>query len=297
MAESKKIYLPGEAITTEEEYVAGRNTFSDKGIVKATNMGYAEFDENNKEVRIKGKTIKTIRAGDIITGKVMLVKESNAVIELLSAENGKKITGLKTAQIPVRNVSTEFISELRKFFKIGDIVRAKVVMSSPLAIDLATNEKGLGVSKAYCSNCRKEMQFTNNRMLCPNCGSIEDRKWFEAEQKPREFAPREGGFDRDRRGGFGGNRGFGGDRRGGFGGNRGGFGGGHGGGGSGGNQGFNRGPRREGSFGGNQGFAPRREFTPRTEGSSNGFDNNRSFGGRDRPAFNNERRQGGERRF
>ncbi|MFA6064690.1 MAG: exosome complex RNA-binding protein Csl4 [archaeon] len=293
MAESKKIFLPGEAITTEEEYVAGRNTFSDKGIVKASNMGYAEFDETNKEVRIKGKTIKTIRAGDIITGKVMLVKESNAVIELLSAENGKKITGLKTAQIPVRNVSTEYISELRKFFKIGDIVRAKVVMSSPLAIDLATNEKGLGVSKAYCSNCRKEMQFTNNRMLCPNCGSIEDRKWFEAEQKPREFAPR-GEFGGDRRGGFGGDRrgGFGGDRRGGHGG------------------GFNRGPRREGGFGGNRsfgndrpfnndrGFAPRGEYTPRTEGNSSGFNNNRSFSGnRERPSFNNERRQGGERRF
>ena len=288
MTELKKIFLPGEAITTEEEYVPRENTFSDKGIVKASTMGYAVFDETNKEVRIRGKSIKKIRAGDIVTGKVMLVKESNAVIELLSAENGKKITGIKTAQIPVRNVSTEYITELRKFFKIGDLVRAKVVMSSPLAIDLATNEKGLGVTKAYCSNCRKEMQFSDNKMMCANCGNIEDRKWYEAEQKAREFAPRSD-FGGDRRGGFGGDRGrrgFGGDR--GSGDRRGGFGGGHGG-------GFNRGPRRE--FGNDQGFGgERRTFTPRAEGNFAPRENS-SFGGRERPSFNNERRTSGERRF
>jgi len=257
MTEAKKLFFPGEAITTEEEYVAGKNTFSDKGIIKASAIGYAEFNEINKDVKIRGNTIKKIRTGDIVTGKVMFVKESNAVIELLSAENGKRITGIKTAQIPVRNISTEYISELRKFFKIGDIVRAKIVMNSPLAIDLATNEKGLGVIKAYCSNCRKEMQFQNDKMMCLNCGSVEERKWFEAEQKPREYAPREGGFGGDRRGGFGGNRSFGGDRGRGFGGGRGGFSRGPSSG------GFDRGPRREStgndrSFGNNRSNGERR---------------------------------------
>jgi len=214
----QKIILPGENITTEEEYVPGRNAFAEKGIVKSKVLGIAEFDDNNKEVNIKGKSVNEIGVGDIVVGKVMLVKESSAVIGLVSAENGKKITGIKTAQLPVRNVSTEYVSELKKIIKIGDLVRARVTMASPLAIDLATNEKGLGVIKAYCSKCRKEMQYTNEKLMCLECGSVEERKWFEQEQKPREFRPREGGFRprfghgngfRPREGGFGGNRGFG----------------------------------------------------------------------------------------
>lgn len=208
MAEKQKIVMPGEDITTEEEYVPKRNTFAKNGIVKSKIMGRVEFDDTNKEVRVAGKSIKEIRSGDIVIGKVMLVKESTAVLELVSAEGGKRITGMKTAQLPVRNISTEFISDIKKIIKIGDIIRARIMMASPLAIDLATNEKGLGVTKAYCSNCRKEMQYSNEKLMCLNCGNVEERKWFEAEQKPREFAPRGDYGDRNRgprrEGGFGG---------------------------------------------------------------------------------------------
>jgi exosome complex component CSL4 len=194
MVEKQKVILPGENITTEEEYASGKNTFADNGMIKSKIMGTANFDDTKKEVTVKGKSIRPVRTGDIVTGKVTLVKESTVVLELLSAENGKKITGVKTAQLPVRNVSTEYVTDLRKTMRIGDIVRAKITMASPLAIDVATNEKGLGVIKAYCSNCRKEMQYSGDKLMCLECGNTEERKWFEAEQKPREFTPREGGF-------------------------------------------------------------------------------------------------------
>lgn len=228
MAEKNKIILPGETVATEEEYVPGRNTYASNGIIKAKIMGIAEFDDEKKEVKIKGKSIRKIIAGDIVTGKVMLVKESTAVIELLDAEKGKKIMGIKTAQLPVRNVSTEYVDNIKKKVKIGDLVRAKVVMASPLAIDIATNEKGLGVTKAYCSNCRSEMKYSNEKLMCLACGNVEERKWFEAEQKPREFAPRGEGFGNDRREGFR--------------------------------------PRREGGFGGGRDFRERRPFGQSREG-------------------------------
>jgi exosome complex RNA-binding protein Csl4 len=263
MSNKQKIVLPGEELTTEEEYASGKNTFSQKGKIKASTMGVVEFDDNNKEVNVKGKTIEEIKQGDIVIGQITLVKESTVVVELLAAEGGKRITGIKTAQLPVRNVSTEYISELKKTMKIGDILRAKVVMSSPLAIDIATNETGLGVTHAFCSNCRKELAYSGGKMMCLACGNVEERKWFEIEQKPREFRPREGnGFGGHREGGFRPrNGGFGG--RGHFGGDRG---------------GFNRGPREGG-------------FRPR-EGNAGGFGERRSFGNRDRN-FNSE---GGQER-
>jgi len=277
MNTKQKIIIPGEAITTEEEYAAGKNTYAQKGSIKASIMGIAEYDDSNKEARIKGKSIEELVPGDIIIGQVNLVKESTAVIEILSAENGKKITGVKTAQLPVRNISTEYVSEIKKILKIGDIIRGRITMSSPLAIDLATNEKGLGVIKAYCSNCRKEMHYSNEKLMCLECGNVEERKWFEAEQKPREFAPRREGYGE----GFRGRRGYGGRGRS-FGGRR--------------ENGFNRGPRREG-YG--EGFRGRRGFGG-TRNEGRGFngnpENNQSYGQRENRFGKRQHSFGGERR-
>ncbi|MGI6589056.1 MAG: exosome complex RNA-binding protein Csl4 [Candidatus Iainarchaeum sp.] len=191
MVLKEKIILPGEEIGTEEEYLSGENTFVRDGKIFSKTIGKLVVDQNTKEARIEGNKIEEISFGDIVIGKVTLVKESSAVIELISAEGNKRITGITVAQLPIRNVSNEFVKDLKTILKVGDYIRAKIVMSNPLAIDLTTKEKGLGVIKAYCSNCRKEMNFNNNKMVCLDCGSIEDRKWFEKIEEERQFTPRE----------------------------------------------------------------------------------------------------------
>lgn len=183
------IIVPGEEIAIEEQYAGGKNTFVKFGKVKSVTLGKAVFDEGQKKVNVEGKIVQTITVNDIVYGKVVKVKDSMASIELTSAENNKKITS-KEANLPVRNVSTEYISKMDNFFKIGDLVKAKVVSVNPLGIDLATNETGLGVIKAYCKECRSELSHNDNKLLCFNCGSQEERKWFSDEQKEREFTPR-----------------------------------------------------------------------------------------------------------
>ncbi|MEI7961061.1 MAG: exosome complex RNA-binding protein Csl4 [archaeon] len=265
MAKNNEIILPGEFLATEEEYAPGRNARAQEGRIISTTVGRPEFDETKKIARVLGKTIRELKEGDTIMGQVMLVKESSAQIHLLFAENNKKITGITVAQLPIRNVSNEYVTDLKKKIKIGDLIRAKVMQANELGIDLSTKEKGFGVIKAHCTNCRTEMNYAEGKLTCQNCGSVEERKWFEAEDN---YAPRQGGFER-REGHGGGFRGN--DRRGGFRGNdrRGSFGGGHGGGHSG---GF--GSRREGSGG----FGERRSFNDgdRTSGQSTG---RRSFDG------------------
>ncbi len=249
MTEKNKIVLPGEFIATEEEYVSGENTYAQNGKILASAMGVVELDDANKEARIIGKKIDEIREGDVVIGKVMLVKESTAVITLLKAENGKKITGQTVAQLAVRNVANEYVHELKKTVKIGDVIRAQVVGCSPLGVDLSTKGKGLGIIKAYCANCRNEMSFSAGKLMCISCGNIEDRKWFEKEDTYQPRPHREGdfggGFRSHDRGSFGG---------GGFRGRS--------------------GPRRDGGFGRRDG--PNRGFGPRRDGG------NRGFGGRDR---------------
>ena len=208
---TKNAVVPGEALTTEEEFLAGKNTFAEDGVVKSKTLGNANFDNNTKEVSVEGKSVETITEGDIVFGVVTNVKENTVMIELRKAEGNKKITN-RNAQIPVRNISNEFVSRTRDYYRIGDIVKAQVSRIDDYGIDLETKGRGLGVIKAYCSQCRHEMLASQDKLKCLNCGSAEDRKWFEKEDlyKPRERSDSRG-FDRDR----GSSRGFdrGGDRR------------------------------------------------------------------------------------
>ena len=196
MNKNNSIVVPGEVITTEEEFVAGKNTFAENGLVKATSFGKADFDNDLKEVSIKGPSIQKLAVGDIIIGRVDLVKESAVVINIIQAEKNKKMS-LTKAQLPIRNVSNVYTSNLRSLFKIGDLVKARVTAANELIVDLATNEKGLGVLMAYCSKCREKMSFSNGKMMCLACGNVEERKWFEQEEPERtQHGDRDRSFDR-----------------------------------------------------------------------------------------------------
>ncbi len=199
MSKKNSIVLPGEILTTEEEYLPGENTFEEKGNVKSKISGRVIFDDEKREVKVKGKNVEMLKKGDVVFAKVNIVKTSMVVVEIVDSE-GNKAIGLSSGQIPVRFVSNAFVKDLGTCFKVGDLVKAKVVSANEIAVDLCTNQTGLGVVTAYCSKCRKRMTFNNGKLRCmdPECGSIEERKWAETEDLPTERGTGGGFGDRGR---------------------------------------------------------------------------------------------------
>ena len=191
-----KIYVPGEVITTEEEYAPGKNTFEDEGYIKASGFGTATFDDMQKEVNLESKKIEPLTKDDIVYCRVGLVKDSVVVVDILKSENNKALI-VSRGQIPAKFVAKAYIRNVKEFYKVGDYVKAKVISASELAVDLATNEEGLGVIIAYCTQCKNEMTFSNEKLTCFNCGHTEGRKWFEAKD---EMEDRPQNIRRDRNG-------------------------------------------------------------------------------------------------
>ena len=179
--EKKKIVLPGEFLSTEEEFAAGRNTFdSDDGNVYSKGIGSVEHNNQTKEVSVKPAVDwQGIRRGGIVLGRVELVKDSSVLVTLmLEPGNPKKqILVPGSAMIPIRNVSRDYVERLKDVFKVGDIVRARVakIMPGP-TVDLETNQPDLGVVKAFCSHCRKPLHQFGPNLKCMVCGSTESRK-------------------------------------------------------------------------------------------------------------------------
>jgi len=175
----KKMVLPGEELSTAEEFENGENTFESKDMIYSDSVGEVKFDPANYEVKVvKKKTVKLFHPGTRIYGKITGIRKSSVSVKILEAYDGKepRVFSKSRASIMISVVSSDYVKNLRDNFRIGDIIVAEVEEVKPYGINLKTNKPELGVVKAYCSKCRKPMQLSNGKLMCTGCGSIEQRK-------------------------------------------------------------------------------------------------------------------------
>lgn len=172
--------MPGEHIVSEEEYSATKNVFARDGEIYSNSVGVPEFDFDQRKVRVKAiKEIKGLKKGDIVLARVLFKRKNMVGVEILSVESREKeriVFPKKQAVILIRDVSNKFVKNLDNEFKIGDIIRAKVVLNEKFAVNLKTNEPGLGVIKAVCFKCRETLKKSNGFLYCTKCKSREYRK-------------------------------------------------------------------------------------------------------------------------
>jgi len=177
---TEEIVVPGDFLSVEEEFVAGKNTFEDnEGNIYSTVVGRKDFNQPEREVSVKkNNSLNKAELGSIITGKVHLIKDPVVVLNILKIEkDGKEvISSFSSAQLMIANVAREHIKFLRDMFRVGDIVKAKVIKITKFGMDVTTQYPELGVIKAYCSNCRNPMELYGKTLKCPKCGSVETRK-------------------------------------------------------------------------------------------------------------------------
>src|SRR3989338_9202740 len=159
-----KIVVPGEILASELEFEKGKNVFvDDESNLKAEILGASSFD--NEEIKVSVKSLKAqerIRRNDFVLASVLIVKEKMVI-------HGRAV-------LPVAEVSTDFIDDLKTQYKIGDVIRAKVVEVTPFQIKISTKDKDLGVIKSRCTKCKTHLNLFNNNLKCISCGSNEERK-------------------------------------------------------------------------------------------------------------------------
>ncbi len=175
----KKAVFPGDFLGYEEEFEPGINTFEENGSILSDSVGRAVFDSKAKTVLVeKSRLVELIERDSVVIGRVITVKNSMVSVEIFSAEkNGRsQIVGSSFAAIPVRNIARSYVKEAKEFFKIGDIIKAKVAFITPYSVDLRTNDDDLGVIKAFCSSCRSPLTLFGGVLKCQGCGCSEKRK-------------------------------------------------------------------------------------------------------------------------
>lgn len=175
----EKRVLPGDFISTEEEFEAGENAFAAQGSILSDSVGTVIENRGQKTIGVlKEKNVAAVKPNDLVFGSVVSVRENSVHLSIFSEpdENERKVLLRTFAYLPVRLVSRHYVKNLHELFKIGDLVKAKIAAVFSYGIDVRTNEPELGVIRAFCSRCRQPLHLFDFQLKCLSCGNAEKRK-------------------------------------------------------------------------------------------------------------------------
>jgi len=176
-----KFTIPGKFIGTSEEYSSGEGTYDKNGKVYSSIIGTIEVNEENKFVKVIPSTSvpPVPKNKDEILGTVRRVKDSIALVNIdrIVGNVYRESAADEVGAIHISNVSDDYVENLSDYFKSGDIIKAKVIVEKPGAIDLATNEPQLGVLSAKCEECNGRLKRKEKtKLICRKCENVENRK-------------------------------------------------------------------------------------------------------------------------
>jgi exosome complex component CSL4 len=169
--------MPGDRIAAGEEYMPGPGTYERDGAIFAAVMGAVRFDDAEKTVSVlEIKRISQLRPGDVVLGEVGNVTNSLATVAVFGLdETGRSFGAGENGAIHVAKISEGYTDDARKEFRIGDLVRARVVQVTP-SLQLSTKEEKFGVLKARCGRCRGLLSGKSGKLWCEDCEKHEHRK-------------------------------------------------------------------------------------------------------------------------
>ena len=161
--------LPGETLGFIEEIEGGKNTFDDGNMIRSAVAGIANVDKKNKIAEVEtGKQISIPKKGDIVIGSVAAVLSSMIAVSIQYINGKPNSSGVECiCQNPDRR---------RIIARANDIIALKIENHLNGTIHASIDEPELGVLFTKCNICAGSVVPMRDRVKCPNCGYVEDRK-------------------------------------------------------------------------------------------------------------------------
>lgn len=177
--DTKRLVYPGDSVGVAEEFVPGAGTYEENGEVFAATFGFLTLDTNVFEARVDPFTSQPaiVKPGDIVIGVVNGTRSSMCIVEVkaIADQPNRGIGGDTNGTLHVSKASDAYVDNMEDAFRVRDILRAKVLQSSP-AIQLTTKGAHLGVLKSYCPRCGTQMGRKGQGLVCPECDWKDNKK-------------------------------------------------------------------------------------------------------------------------
>lgn len=173
----EKEAAPGTPLGTEEEYIAGTGTYVEEGVIYSSTSG--AVSESNKKLAVSQRAeLREVGRGAIVYGRVENIIEPIALVSVIpiSSEGVRFPCVPNYCVIRAANVKHGYVKQIRDEFKLGDIIKAKVIEVKKDELVLGTEDDEFGVVKAFCTVCRHPLSLSGSSLICEECGSKERRK-------------------------------------------------------------------------------------------------------------------------
>ena len=168
------MFYPGQLIATSEEAQPARGTVEENGNIYAALVGENKMHGGMASIA-NPRTPRMLQRGDLIYASVADVFDQVALLEFKPAEkhvvSGEDRAFLRIMEVQER--SKGYVESFYDFIRIGDVLKAKIIEVTPLGVYATIAAPGLGVIRAYCGVCRKEL---SEKLECAECGRRERRK-------------------------------------------------------------------------------------------------------------------------
>jgi len=182
MAEIKTgdFVIPGDFLATAEEFVPGDGAYEEDGKIYSSCTGVVLVDVRTKHISVFSRTLgpPALKRDDVVVGRVEEVRDqsANVYIGVLRGREDRELPLPNMGSIHVSQVHTGYVEDMRRQFKPGDIVRARVMNARRAPVQLLTAGDDLGVIVATCSRCRALLEREDSKLRCSECGNVEFRK-------------------------------------------------------------------------------------------------------------------------
>jgi exosome complex component CSL4 len=170
--------LPGDKLAVSEEYLPGKHTYDNSGLIRALAVGEVVKDAQNTEISVKPAVEpETIKVDDWITGQVENAQSNSANVKIYYL-NGKPSHKDFSGMLSLRGLTGGGRGQRRTTpVKLGDVVRCRVISLLNGIIHLSIDEPDMGVIAALCGNCGSPLLMgSSTKAKCDECGNVEDRK-------------------------------------------------------------------------------------------------------------------------
>ncbi|HYY65919.1 MAG TPA: exosome complex RNA-binding protein Csl4 [Nitrososphaeraceae archaeon] len=174
--------LPGEQVAYIEEFEGGKNTYVTDGLVRSTAVGTKVYDFKRRIVKIDQKNSPMLpKIGDIIVGYIEMLFGSMISVRVLYINDKKSYAGFSAiASIRISGTGgggrERGDRRGRIIFRVGDIVRGRVISLLNSTIHITIDGKEFGVLYTLCFNCGSDTVRLNSSIKCIECGTYEERK-------------------------------------------------------------------------------------------------------------------------
>lgn len=198
-----ELVLPGDRLSTEEEFIPQDGTFTEKGSIYAYLFGEEEIKDGAVNVIPKEKDVKTFKSGMYAIGEITDDLRTVMFVKLSNIENGHIVyvalkSGKYVAPKPQFDRRGGFHGRddrgrggdrgggrdmgrpprEEKPFKVGDIVVAKIVGEDKDTYSLGISAPECGVVYSNCELCGNMLKYNaeHRNLVCDSCKNRESKK-------------------------------------------------------------------------------------------------------------------------